>query len=129
VRGVGPVRRAARLDLLTLDELGYLALDRRRANLVFQVVSRRYERGSVILTTNRRFDTWAELFAGDGVIAAAILDRLLHHRQLVVINCPSYRTPDLTGGVADGRGPAGATTAGTTSIEAAGGGTGGERGE
>jgi DNA replication protein DnaC len=88
-----------RLDLLILDELGYLALDRRRANLFFQVVSRLYEKGSVIVTTNRRFETWAEIFAGDAVIAAAILDRLLHHRHILAINGPSYRTPDLTGGL------------------------------
>ncbi|MGV3719650.1 MAG: IS21-like element helper ATPase IstB [Actinomycetota bacterium] len=88
----------ARLDLLILDELGYLALDQNRANLLFMVVSRLYEKGSIILTTNRRFETWASLFGGDGVIAGAILDRLLHHRHLLAINGPSYRTPDLTGG-------------------------------
>lgn len=87
-----------RLDLLILDELGYLELDRRRANLFFQVMSRVYEKGSIILTTNRRFETWGEIFAGDAVIAAAILDRLLHHRHLIVINGPSYRTVDLIGG-------------------------------
>ena len=89
----------ARLDLLILDELGYLSLDQNRANLFFQVVSRLYEKGSVVLTTNRRFESWAELFGGDRVIAGAILDRLLHHRHLLAINGPSYRTPDLTGGV------------------------------
>lgn len=89
----------SRLDLLILDELGYLSLDRRRANLFFQVVSRLYEKGSIIVTTNRRFETWAEIFAGDAVIAGAILDRLLHHRHILAINGPSYRTPDLTGGL------------------------------
>jgi DNA replication protein DnaC len=85
-----------RVDLLILDELGYLRLDAPRANLFFQVVSRLYEKGSIMLTTNRRFEAWGEIFAGDPVIAAAILDRLLHHRQLVAINGPSYRTPDVT---------------------------------
>ena len=89
----------SRLNLLVLDELGYLTLDRRRANLFFQVVSRLYEKGSVIVTTNRRFECWAEIFAGDAVIAGAILDRLLHHRHILAINGPSYRTPDLTGGL------------------------------
>jgi DNA replication protein DnaC len=87
----------ARLDLLIVDELGYLCLDQHRANLFFQVVSRLYERGSIALTTNRRFEDWAQIFAGDATIAGAILDRLLHHRHLIAINGPSYRTPDLTG--------------------------------
>lgn len=85
----------SRLDLLILDELGYLALDTLRANLFFQVVSRLYEKGSIVLTTNWRFETWAEIFAGDAVIAGAILDRLLHHRHLLAINGPSYRTADI----------------------------------
>jgi len=88
----------SRLNLLVLDELGYLSLDQHRANLFFQVVSRLYEKGSVIVTTNRRFESWADIFAGDAVIAGAILDRLLHHRHILAINGPSYRTPDLTGG-------------------------------
>lgn len=95
----GKLLELSRLNLLILDELGYLSLDRHRANLFFQVVSRFYEKGSLIVTTNRRFETWAEIFAGDGVIAGAILDRLLHHRQLLAINGPSYRTPDLTAGI------------------------------
>ena len=92
----GKLVELSRLNLLILDELGYLSLDTLRANLFFQVVSRLYEKGSLIVTTNRRFETWAEIFAGDAVIASAILDRLLHHRQLIAINGPSYRTPDLT---------------------------------
>jgi len=85
----------SRLQLLIVDELGYLALDSLRANLFFQVISRLYEKGSVILTTNRRFETWADIFAGDAVIASAVLDRLLHHRHLIAINGPSYRTSGL----------------------------------
>lgn len=92
----------ARLDLLILDELGYLRLEEAGANLFFQVISRLYEKGSIILTTNRRFETWAEIFAGDAVIAGAILDRLLHHRHLIPINGPSYRTADLTLGTEGG---------------------------
>lgn len=93
----GKLVELSRLNLLILDELGYLTLDQRRANLFFQVVSRLYEKGSVIVTTNRRFEAWGDIFAGDAVIAGAILDRLLHHRHLLVINGPSYRTPELTG--------------------------------
>lgn len=92
----GKLLDLSRLNLLILDELGYLTLDVLRANLFFQVVSRLYERSSIIVTTNRRFEAWGEVFAGDGVIAGAILDRLLHHRHLIAINGPSYRTPDLT---------------------------------
>jgi DNA replication protein DnaC len=94
----GKMLELSRLNLLILDELGYLCLDQHRANLFFQVVSRFYEKGSLIVTTNRRFETWAEIFAGDAVIAGAILDRLPHHRHVLAINGPSYRTPDLTGG-------------------------------
>lgn len=95
--GILPVRlmELARIDLLILDELGYLALDSLKANLFFQVVSRFYEKKSIILTTNRRFEGWDEIFAGDKVIAGAVLDRLLHHRHLIAINGPSYRTADL----------------------------------
>jgi DNA replication protein DnaC len=93
----GKLVELARLNLLIIDELGYLSLDQHRANLFFQVVSRLYERGSIVLTTNRRFEDWAKIFAGDPTIAGAILDRLLHHRHLIAINGPSYRTPDLTG--------------------------------
>jgi len=87
----------SRLDLLIIDELGYLSLDTKRSDLFFKVVSKLYERGSVILTTNRAFEDWARIFAGDTTIAGAILDRLLHHRHVTAINGPSYRNPDITG--------------------------------
>lgn len=82
-----------RLDLLILDELGYLPMDARRATLFFQLISRRYERGSVILTSNKPFEEWGAVF-GDEVIASAVLDRLLHHSHLLPITGPSYRTKD-----------------------------------
>ncbi len=69
----------SRLDLLILDELGYLALDTLRAHLFFQVVSRLYEKGSIVLTTNRCFETWASIFAGHGVIDTFILRLLLEY--------------------------------------------------
>lgn len=83
----------SRLDLLIIDELGYMPMDTKRANLFFQLVSRRYEKGSIILTSNKAFDEWGEVF-GDDVIASAILDRLLHHSHIIPINGPSYRTKD-----------------------------------
>jgi DNA replication protein DnaC len=83
-----------RLDLLILDELGYLPMDPRRANLFFQLISRLYEHGSVILTTNKPFEEWGTVFGGDEAIAGAVLDRLLHHCHVFAINGPSYRTKD-----------------------------------
>jgi len=76
--------------LLILDELGYLPIDRLGANLVFQLISRRYERGPVILTSNQSFANWGDIF-GDRVIATAILDRLLHHGITISIRGDSYR--------------------------------------
>ena len=84
----------SRLHLLVLDELGYLPMDPRRANLFFQLVSRLYERGSIILTTNKPFEEWGSVFGGDDVIAGAVLDRLLHHSHVIAINGPSFRTKD-----------------------------------
>ncbi len=79
--------------VLVLDEVGYLPLDRAAANMVFQLISRRYERGSVILTSNKAFSEWGSVFADD-VLATAILDRLLHHCHVISINGPSYRLKD-----------------------------------
>lgn len=76
--------------LLIIDELGYLPLERSAAHLFFQLICRRYERGSTLVTSNRRLDEWGELF-GDMTVAAAILDRLLHHSHVVTIRGESYR--------------------------------------
>lgn len=76
--------------LLIVDEIGYLPIDRQGANLFFQLVSRRYERGSLILTSNQRFGNWGEIF-GDQVLATAILDRVLHHSVTINIKGESYR--------------------------------------
>ena len=76
--------------LLLIDEIGYLPIDRQGANLFFQLIGRRYERGPVILTSNQSFTNWGEVF-GDRVIATAILDRLLHHGITVTIRGDSYR--------------------------------------
>lgn len=76
--------------LLIIDELGYLPLPAEAASHLFQVVSRRYEHGSIILTTNRGIASWGEIF-DDTTVATAILDRLLHHGTVLTINGPSYR--------------------------------------
>jgi DNA replication protein DnaC len=77
-------------SVLVIDELGYLPMDATSAHWIFQVVSRRYERGSIILTSNRGFGDWGSVFA-DQVVAGAILDRLLHHSTVVNIKGGSYR--------------------------------------
>lgn len=76
--------------LLIIDEIGYLPIDRTGANLVFQLISRRYERGPMILTSNQSFGAWGDVF-GDRVIATAILDRVLHHAITINIRGNSYR--------------------------------------
>ncbi len=76
--------------LLIIDEIGYLPIDRAGANLFFQLISRRYEKGPMILTSNQSFGAWGEVF-GDRIIATAILDRLLHHAITLNIRGNSYR--------------------------------------
>ena len=76
--------------LLIIDEIGYIPIDRQGANLFFQLVSRRYERGSILLTSNQSLGAWGDVF-GDTIIASAILDRLLHHATTVNIKGESYR--------------------------------------
>jgi DNA replication protein DnaC len=76
--------------LLIVDELGYLPFERRAAHLFFQLVNRRYEKGSLLVTTNQRVSEWGTMF-GDEVLATAILDRLLHHSHTLMITGESYR--------------------------------------
>lgn len=76
--------------LLVVDELGYLPFDRQAAYLFFQLIARRYEKGSIILTSNRAVTEWGEVF-GDAVVATAILDRILHHSHVLTIRGESYR--------------------------------------
>jgi DNA replication protein DnaC len=80
--------------LLILDEIGYLPLDKAGADLLFQIISQRYERGSLIVTTNKAFKQWPSIFNNDAGIASAILDRLLHQAETVVIEGKSYRMKD-----------------------------------
>jgi DNA replication protein DnaC len=79
--------------LLVIDEVGYLPLNRVEAHDLFPWIWRRYERGSVIVTRNKAFSEWAALL-GDDILAAAILDRLLHHAEVLPMNGPSYRLKD-----------------------------------
>ena len=88
------LRQYLRPRLLILDEIGYLPIDQHGADLLFQVISQRYERGSIVLTTNKPFKQWASIFNNDGTLASAVLDRLLHHAETVVIEGGSFRMKD-----------------------------------
>lgn len=81
-------------QLLVIDELGYLPVDKKGADLLFQVISKRYEHGSIILSTNKQFKKWPEIFCNDSTLTSAVLDRLLHHAETVVIEGKSYRMKD-----------------------------------
>lgn len=78
-------------SLLIIDEIGYLPMSKDQANLFFQVVAQRYEKGAVILTSNLSFGQWDETFAGNAALTAAMLDRLLHHAHVIQIKGESYR--------------------------------------
>lgn len=80
--------------LLVVDEIGYLPFGRDEANLFFNVVAKRYEQGSMVLTSNLPFTQWASAFADDQTLTAAMLDRLLHHAHIVQISGESYRLKD-----------------------------------
>lgn len=84
----------SRVDLIIIDELGYLALTKQTAKLFFQLISKRYETGSIIITTNKPFEEWGEVF-NDEVVAAAVLDRLLHHSYPFLINGKSFRLKNI----------------------------------
>lgn len=84
------LKRLERYSLLVVDEIGYLPLERQAANLLFALVARRYERGSIIVTSNRGFEAWGEIL-GDQMIAAALIDRLIHHAHIVTLKGKSYR--------------------------------------
>src|SRR5271163_1852978 len=96
IKGVlgNTLRSYVRPSLLLLDELGYLPIDKRGADLLFQVVAARYEVGSIVLTTNRPFREWGTLFDMDNTLATALIDRLMHHGEAIVIQGDSYRMRD-----------------------------------
>ena len=82
-------------SVLILDELGYLPIDKTGADQLFQAVSQRYERGTLIVTTNRVFKEWPKIFNNDSTLTSALLDRLLHHTEVVLIEGSSYRMKDI----------------------------------
>lgn len=88
------LRRYTRPTLLIIDELGYLPIDKLGADLLFQIFSERYERGSIVLTTNKPYKQWPTIFNNDATLASAVLDRLLHHASTVVIEGKSWRMKD-----------------------------------
>jgi DNA replication protein DnaC len=97
--------RLGRYPLLVIDEVGYIPFEPEAANLFFQLVSSRYERASLIVTSNKVFGRWGEVF-GDDVVAAAMIDRLVHHAEVVALKGDSYRLKDRD----LGRVPAAGTT-------------------
>jgi DNA replication protein DnaC len=87
----------SRVDLIIIDELGYLQISPKAASLFFRLITKRYEKGSVIVTSNRPFEEWGDIF-NDDVVAAAILDRLLHHSHPFLIQGKSYRMKEIFSG-------------------------------
>lgn len=88
------LKHYSKYKVLIIDEIGYLPIDKLGANLFFQLITKRYEHTSTIITTNQPFSKWGEVFS-DVTLANAILDRLLHHSHIVKIVGPSYRTKDI----------------------------------
>jgi DNA replication protein DnaC len=82
-----------RVPLIIVDEVGYIPFDAQAANLMFMLISRRYERASVIVTSNKPFSGWGEIF-GDDIVAAAMIDRLVHHAEILALKGDSYRLKD-----------------------------------
>jgi DNA replication protein DnaC len=89
------LKRYRRPRVLILDELGYLPIDKAGADLLFQVFSQRYERGSTIITTNQSYKNWLRIFNNDSTMTSAVLDRVLHHAETVAIEGRSYRMKDV----------------------------------
>ena len=87
------LKHFCKYELLIIDEIGYLPLDKQGANLFFQLITKRYEKHSTIITTNMSFNKWGDVFS-DNVLANAILDRLLHHSSVISIKGSSYRIKD-----------------------------------
>src|SRR5919201_4252232 len=87
------LRSLQRIPLLVCDEVGYIPFDPNAANLMFMLISRRYERASLIVTSNKPFSAWGEIF-GDDVVAAAMIDRLVHHAEILALKGDSYRLKD-----------------------------------
>jgi len=88
------LKKYTRPAVLILDELGFLPIDKTGADLLFQVISLRYEQGALVITSNRAFKDWPEIFNNDSTLTSAILDRLLHHAETVIVEGKSYRMKD-----------------------------------
>jgi len=88
------LKKYTRPLLLVVDELGFLPIDKAGADLLFQVISQRYEQGALVITSNRAYKDWPEIFNNDSTLTSAILDRLLHHAETVVVEGNSYRMKD-----------------------------------
>jgi DNA replication protein DnaC len=88
------LRRYTRPALLVVDELGYLPIDKLGADLLFQVFSQRYEHGSTVITTNKTYKHWPDIFNNDATLTSAVLDRVLHHAETILIEGASYRMKD-----------------------------------
>jgi DNA replication protein DnaC len=88
------IKKYAKPALLIVDDIGYLPIDKSGADLLCQVISGRYEHGSTLITSNRAFKEWPKIFNNDSTLTAALLDRLLHHADTVVIEGKSYRMKD-----------------------------------
>lgn len=84
------LKHYSKYKLLIIDEIGYLPIDKNGANLLFQLINKRYEKNSTIITTNQQFSKWGEVFS-DAILANAILDRLIHRSHIIKITGPSYR--------------------------------------
>lgn len=93
---VQELKKYTRPDLLVVDELGYLPIDKRGADLLFQIISQRYECGAIVLTANKVYKQWPSIFNNDATLTSAILDRILHHAETIVIEGKSYRMKDRT---------------------------------
>jgi DNA replication protein DnaC len=87
------IRRLLKVDLVIIDEIGYTPIEKREANLFFNLVTQLYEKSSIIITSNKGFDSWAEMM-GDTVMTTALLDRLLHHSRIYNLDGDSYRIKD-----------------------------------
>ena len=88
------LKKYTRPALLIIDELGFLPIDKRGGDLLFQVISERYERGAIIITTNKPFKHWPAMFNNDATLTSALLDRMLHHSETIIIEGKSFRMKD-----------------------------------
>ena len=88
------IRRYVKPAVLIVDELGYLPVDKHGADLLFQIISGRYERAPTVFNTNRTYKHWAQIFNNDSTLTSAILDRIMHHVDTIIIEGKSFRMKD-----------------------------------